>query len=55
MPRISAIRGERAGPVDERLEGKTLDLEVWLLRLIDSGRNSAVAALTKLAKADLPE
>jgi hypothetical protein len=38
-----------------RLQGKNLALEIGLLRLIDSGANSAVGAFTDLAKAAVPK
>jgi len=38
-----------------RLEGKKLDLEIGLLRLKDSGANSAVGAFTILAQAIVPK
>ncbi len=54
MPRISLREAKSLGLRSIRLEGKNLSLEVGLLRLIDSGTNSAVAAFTKLAKAVVP-
>ena len=49
MPKI-ALRG-RTGLTAIRLKGKNLALEIGLLRLIDSGANSAVSEFTKLARA----
>jgi len=54
MPRISLREAGSLGLKAIRLEGRNLGLEVGLLRLIDSGTNSAVAAFTKLAKAVVP-
>ena len=55
MPRISLREAGGLGLKAIRLEGRDLDLEVGLLRLVDSGTNSAVAAFTKLAKAVVPK
>jgi hypothetical protein len=38
-----------------RLQGKKLGLDIGLLRLGDSGANSAVAAFTSLARAAVPK
>ena len=55
MPKI-ALRGREGLKLKAiRLEGKNLALEIGLLRLIDSGANSAVAAFTDLAKAAVPK
>ena len=54
MPRISLREAGSLGLKSIRLEGKTLHLEVGLLRLIDSATNNAVAAFAKLAKAVVP-
>jgi hypothetical protein len=37
------------------LDGKSLGLEIGLLRLIDSGTNTAVAAYSKLAQTVAPK
>lgn len=55
MPKISLREAGNLGLKSIRLEGRNLGLEVGLLRLIDSGTNSAVAAFTKLAKAVIPK
>lgn len=55
MPKISLREAGSLGLKSIRLEGRNLGLEVGLLRLIDSGTNSAVAAFTKLAKAVVPK
>lgn len=55
MPMISLRETANLNLKAIRLEGRNLDLEVGLLRLIDSGTNSAVAAFTKLAKAVVPK
>lgn len=55
MPKI-ALRGREALQLKAiRLEGKNLALEIGLLRLSDSGANSAVSAFTSLAKAAVPK
>jgi LysR family transcriptional regulator, cyn operon transcriptional activator len=55
MPKI-ALRGREGLKLKAvRLQGKNLALEIGLLRLIDSGANSAVAAFTDLAKAAVPK
>ncbi len=38
-----------------RLEGENLQLEIGLLRLVDSGRNPAVAAFSEIARAVVPK
>ena len=54
MPRIS-LRGAKGLDLRSiRLEGRSLELEIGVLRLIDSGTNPAVAAFTELAKALIP-
>ena len=55
MPRISLREAGNLGLKAIRLEGRDLGLEVGLLRLVDSGTNSAVAAFTKLAKTVVPK
>ena len=52
MPKI-ALRGT-TGLIAIRLKGKNLALEIGLLRLIDSGANSAVEEFTKLARVAVP-
>jgi LysR family transcriptional regulator, cyn operon transcriptional activator len=55
MPKI-ALRGRQALKVKAiRLQGKKLGLDIGLLRLRDSGANSAVAAFTNLARAAVPK
>ena len=55
MPNI-ALRGREALKLKAiRLQGKKLDLDIGLLRLGDSGANSAVGAFTSLAKAEVPK
>ena len=55
MPKI-ALRGREALQLKAiRLQGKNLDLDIGLLRLSDSGANSAVSAFTTLAKAEVPK
>ena len=54
MPKI-ALRGREGLKLKAiRLEGKKLALEIGLLRLKDSGANSAVGAFTSLAQAAVP-
>lgn len=53
MPKI-ALRGT-TGLIAIRLKGKNLALEIGLLRLIDSGANSAVEEFTKLARVAVPK
>jgi len=53
LPKV-ALRGT-TGLKAIRLQGKSLPLEMGLLRLKDSSANSMVAAFTKLAKAAVPE
>lgn len=55
MPKISLRGSEGLNLKSIRLEGRDLGLEIGLLRLVDSGTNSAVAAFTKLAKLVVPE
>ena len=52
MPKI-ALR-ETPGLTAIRLKGKNLAIEIGLLRLIDSGANSAVQEFTKLARSTVP-
>ena len=55
MPKI-ALRGREALKLKAiPLQGKKLSLEIGLLRLSDSGSNSAVGAFTTLAKAEVPK
>jgi LysR family cyn operon transcriptional activator len=55
MPKI-ALRGREGLKLKAiRLEGKKLDLEIGLLRLKDSGANSAVGAFTSLAQVIVPK
>ena len=55
MPKI-ALRGREGLNLKAiRLHGKKLGLEIGLLRLSDSGANSAVAAFTSLARAAIPK
>jgi LysR family transcriptional regulator, cyn operon transcriptional activator len=55
MPKI-ALRGRESLKLKAiRLQGKKLGLDIGLLRLSDSGANSAVAAFTSLAKATVPK
>ncbi len=55
MPKI-ALRGREGLNLKAiRLRGKKLGLEIGLLRLSDSGANSAVAAFTSLARAAVPK
>ncbi len=53
MPKI-ALRGT-TGLTAIRLKGKNLALEIGLLRLIDSGANSAVSEFTELARTAVPK
>lgn len=55
MPRVTlhAAAGLKLKAI--RLDGKGLGLEIGLLRLVDSGTNTAVAAFSKLAKTIVPE
>ena len=52
MPTI-ALRGT-SNLTSIRLKGKNLALEIGLLRLIDSGANSAVEEFTRLARVAVP-
>jgi LysR family cyn operon transcriptional activator len=55
MPKI-ALRGREAlGLKAIRLHGKSLDLDIGLLRLVGSGSNSAVSAFATLAKTEVPK
>ena len=53
MPKI-ALRGT-TGLIAIQMKGKNLALEIGLLRLIDSGANSAVSEFTKLARSAVPK
>ena len=53
MPKI-ALCGS-TGLIAIRLKGKNLALEIGLLRLIDSGANSAVEEFTKIARVAVPK
>lgn len=55
MPRISLREAGNLRLKSIQLEGRNLGLEIGLLRLIDSGTNSAVAAFAKLAKTVVPK
>ena len=55
MPKI-ALRGRESLKLKAiRLQGKRLSLKIGLLRLSDSGVNSAVGAFTSLAQATVPK
>lgn len=54
MPRISLRGTEHLDLRTIRLEGKSLGLEIGVLRLRESGANPAVAAFTELAKTHVP-
>ena len=55
MPKI-ALRGREGLKLKAiPLQGKKLHLDIGLLRLSDSGTNSAVSAFTSLAKAEVPK
>jgi LysR family cyn operon transcriptional activator len=55
MPNI-ALRGREALKLKAiRLQGKSLDLDIGLLRLVGSGSNSAVSAFATLAKTEVPK
>ncbi|MEO7166611.1 MAG: LysR substrate-binding domain-containing protein [Spartobacteria bacterium] len=53
MPKIAL--GGTSGLIAIRLKGKNLTLEIGLLRLIDSGANSAVEEFTKMARLAVPK
>ena len=55
MPKIALRAREGLKLKAIRLEGKKLNLEIGLLRLIDSSANSAVSAFTTLAKNVVPK
>lgn len=55
MPRISLGAAASLGLKLIPLEGRNLALEIGLLRLVDSGTNTLVAAFTKLAKTVVPK
>ena len=52
MPKI--VLRDTTGLIAIRLRGKNLAIEIGLLRLIDSGANSAVQEFTKLARSTIP-
>ena len=52
MPKIALRDTTNLVPI--RLKGKNLAIEIGLLRLVDSGTNSAVQQFTKLARATVP-
>jgi LysR family cyn operon transcriptional activator len=52
MPKITLCKTTDLTAV--RLKGKNLGVDIGLLRLIDSGSNSAVEEFTKLARAEVP-
>jgi LysR family cyn operon transcriptional activator len=54
MPRVTLRGAGGLGLKAIRLDGKSLGLEIGLLRLIDSGTNTAVAAFSKLAQTIIP-
>jgi DNA-binding transcriptional LysR family regulator len=55
MPQIPLRGAEGLNLKSIPLEGRDLGLEIGLLRLVDSGTNSAVAAFTELAKSVVPK
>ncbi|MEO5717250.1 MAG: LysR substrate-binding domain-containing protein [Chthoniobacterales bacterium] len=55
MPRVTLREPGTSGLRAIRLAGKSLGLEIGLLRLIDSGTNTAVAAFSKLAQEIVPK
>ncbi len=55
MPRVTLGEGGMLKLRAIRLSGKSLGLEIGLLRLIDSGTNTAVAAFSKLVEAIVPK
>ncbi|MEO8440519.1 MAG: LysR substrate-binding domain-containing protein [Spartobacteria bacterium] len=54
MPRVTLNEAGGLKLKAVRLEGKGLGLEIGLLRMVDSGTNSAVAAFSKLARFVVP-
>lgn len=54
MPRVTLREASALHLRAIRIAGKSLGLEIGLLRLIDSGTNTAVAAFSKLAQAIVP-
>jgi hypothetical protein len=55
MPKI-ALRGREGLKLKAiRLQGKKLNLEIGLLRLVDSSANSAVAAFSTIVKTEVPK
>ncbi len=55
MPRVTLREPGAAKLRAIRLAGKSLGLEIGLLRLVDSGTNTAVAAFSKLAQTIVPK
>jgi len=55
MPRVTLRGADGLGLKAIRLDGKSLGLEIGLLRLVDSGTNTAVAAFSKLAQTVVPK
>jgi hypothetical protein len=55
MPQISLRGAEGLNQKSIPLEGRDLGLEIGLLRLVNSGTNSAVAAFNELAKSVVPK
>lgn len=55
MPRVTLRGAGGLGLKAIRLDGKSLGLEIGLLRLVDSGTNTAVAAFSKLAQTVVPK
>ena len=56
MPRVTMREAGTAQAAGHpHWQGKSLGLEIGLLRLIDSGTNTAVAAFSKLAQAIVPK
>ena len=55
MPTIALREREALRLKAIRLKGKNLAVEIGLLRLSDSGRNSAISAFTKLAQTAVPK
>ncbi len=55
MPRVTLREAGTLGLRAIRIAGKRLGLEIGLLRLVDSGTNTAVAAFSKLAQTVVPK
>ena len=55
MPRVTLREAGALKLKAIRLEGKSLGLEIGMLRLLDSGTNTIVAAFGKLARSVVPE